>query len=91
MSERRSRPERGRRRCRPPLALAVLAALLVVLAPSPPARAGDSLVAFEPRLGDGYDDYPINGETVADQYRSFLRQSGVLMISDSTSACTSTK
>ena len=59
----------------------MLAALLVVLTPSPQARAGDSLVAFEPRLGDGYDDYPINGETVADQYRSFLRQSGVLMIS----------
>ena len=79
MAELCSRPDR--RRCRPPLALAVLAALLVTLAPSPQARADDPLVAFEPRLGDGYDDYPINGETVDDQYRSFLRHSGVLMIS----------
>ena len=79
MAERRSRPER--RRYRPSLAPAVLAALLVILASSREARAGDPLVAFEPRLGAGYDDYPINGETVDDQYRSFLRNSGVLMIS----------
>lgn len=34
----------------------------------------DELVPFEPRVGPGYRDYPENGESVDDQYRSFLRR-----------------
>lgn len=32
------------------------------------------LVRFDPALGRGYDDYPINGETAVDQYRSYVRR-----------------
>ncbi len=33
-----------------------------------------ALVTFDPRDGLGYNDYPLNGETSADQYRSFIRR-----------------
>jgi hypothetical protein len=32
------------------------------------------LVTFEPSTGVGYLDYPINGETLDDQYRSYVRR-----------------
>jgi hypothetical protein len=32
------------------------------------------MLPFEPVMGDGYDNYPINGETPTDQYRSFCRR-----------------
>jgi len=32
------------------------------------------LVTFDPRIGDGYADYPENGETWDNQYRSYLRR-----------------
>lgn len=35
---------------------------------------------FEPRLGVGYDDYPINGETPANQYRSFVRRELIFIV-----------
>lgn len=44
----------------------------VVAEPPPPTDCG-ALIAFDPRLTPGYDDYPINGETADNQYRSFLR------------------
>lgn len=33
-----------------------------------------TLVSFNPRTTAHYDDYPINGETATNQYRSYLRQ-----------------
>ena len=38
------------------------------------------LVVFDPRQGDGYDDYPINGETAANQYRSFIRRDVMMLV-----------
>ena len=38
------------------------------------------LVPFEPVLGPGYDNYPVNDETEKDQYRSFLRRDLMLLI-----------
>jgi hypothetical protein len=38
------------------------------------------LVAFDPRTGDGYDDYPLNGETANNQYRSFIRRDVMLLV-----------
>jgi hypothetical protein len=35
---------------------------------------------MEPRLGDGYWDYPINGETTSNQYRSWLRRDLALLV-----------
>lgn len=32
------------------------------------------IVLFEPVVGPGYDNYPINGETALDQYRSYIRR-----------------
>jgi hypothetical protein len=32
------------------------------------------LVFFEPVAGPGYENYPINGETAQDQYRSYIRR-----------------
>ena len=32
-----------------------------------------NLVPFTPTLGTGYENYPINGETEAEQYRSYVR------------------
>ena len=43
------------------------------------AKCGE-VIAFEPDLGPGYWDYPINGETVADQYRSYARRDLVMLI-----------
>ena len=39
-----------------------------------------SLTTFDPRLGTGYDDYPINGEIDGNQYRSFLRRDNILVV-----------
>ncbi len=38
------------------------------------------LVAFEPDHGAGYVDYPENGETWTNQYRSFVRRDVMMMI-----------
>jgi hypothetical protein len=38
------------------------------------------LIQFDPTKGDGYIDYPENGETVANQYRSWLRRDTVMLI-----------
>jgi hypothetical protein len=35
--------------------------------------ACSSLSAFDPKLGPGYEDYPLNGETASNQWRSFAR------------------
>jgi hypothetical protein len=45
----------------------------VTNAPPPPTDCGN-LIAFNPRATLAYDDYPINGETVDNQYRSYLRR-----------------
>lgn len=45
-----------------------------VVGPPPPPPTGCGLLsAFDPRATPAYDDYPINGETADNQYRSFLR------------------
>lgn len=43
--------------------------------PSWQCSGGDcgDLVAYNPRVGNDYWDYPLNGETTANQYRSFIR------------------
>ncbi len=38
------------------------------------------LTVFDPRVGDGYDDYPINGESASNQYRSYLRRDAIMLI-----------
>lgn len=38
------------------------------------------LSSFEPKLGPGYDDYPINGETASNQYRSYARRDMQMLI-----------
>lgn len=38
------------------------------------------LLPFEPDLGPGYEDYPINGETQANQYRSYLRRDTQMLV-----------
>ena len=38
------------------------------------------LVTFDPRLGDGYWDYPLNGETDSNQYRSYARRDVMLLV-----------
>ncbi len=38
------------------------------------------LVPFEPVQGPGYDNYPINGETSTNQYRSYLRRDTMMLI-----------
>ena len=40
----------------------------------------DELIPFEPKLGIGYWDYPINGETESNQYRSYARRDLMLLI-----------
>ncbi|MFO0680014.1 MAG: hypothetical protein U0169_26065 [Polyangiaceae bacterium] len=40
----------------------------------------DAIVPFEPVRGPGYENYPINGETAANQYRSFARKDLVMLI-----------
>jgi hypothetical protein len=43
------------------------------------AHCGE-LLAFDPRQGDGYDDYPLNGETASNQYRSFARRDMIMLV-----------
>ena len=38
------------------------------------------IVPFDPDLGTGYWDYPINGETTSNQYRSYVRRDLMLLI-----------
>jgi len=38
------------------------------------------LIQFDPTVGDGYNDYPENGETASNQYRSWLRRDTVYLI-----------
>lgn len=40
----------------------------------------NSLTTFEPRQAHGYWDYPLNGETSDDQYRSYLRGDVVALV-----------
>jgi hypothetical protein len=49
------------------------------------------LVPFQPVTGPGYDNYAVNGETDANQYRSFARVDAVMLIKWSTAftACNS--
>ncbi len=44
-----------------------------------------TLVSFSPRTNAAWDDYPINGETAANQYRSFLRKDLMMLVSYATS------
>lgn len=38
------------------------------------------LVPFDPDLGPGYEDYPLNGETSTNQYRSFVRRDVMMLV-----------
>ncbi|MFO0640394.1 MAG: hypothetical protein U0183_14340 [Polyangiaceae bacterium] len=38
------------------------------------------IVPFEPVTGPGYDNYPLNGETTQNQYRSFARKDLVMLV-----------
>jgi hypothetical protein len=38
------------------------------------------LVLFEPIVGEGYLNYPVNGETFNNQYRSYLRQDLMMIV-----------
>lgn len=38
------------------------------------------IVPFDPDVGIGYEDYPVNGETAEDQYRSYARRDLVMLI-----------
>jgi hypothetical protein len=38
------------------------------------------LSAFEPKYGTGYEDYPINGETASNQYRSYARRDMQMLV-----------
>lgn len=38
------------------------------------------LVPFDPDMGPGYWDYPLNGETSADQYRSYVRRDVMMLV-----------
>lgn len=44
------------------------------------AASCNAIVFFDPVLGTGYDNYPINGETAANQYRSYLRRDLMMLI-----------
>ena len=44
-----------------------------------PAYCGE-LLPFEPITGPGYDNYPINGETQANQYRSYARRDMLMLV-----------
>ena len=39
-----------------------------------------AIIPFEPVTGPGYDNYPLNGETASNQYRSYLRRDLVMLI-----------
>jgi hypothetical protein len=43
-----------------------------------------TLVTFNPRTTAWYDDYPINGETATNQYRSYLRRDLMMLVSYAT-------
>src|SRR5688500_14516134 len=43
------------------------------------------LVTFSPRSNTAWDDYPINGETSGNQYRSYLRRDLAMLVSYATS------
>jgi hypothetical protein len=45
-----------------------------------------ALTTFNPRSGDGYWDYPLNGESESNQYRSYLRKDGVMLTKYAASA-----
>ena len=38
------------------------------------------LIQFDPTMGEGYVDFPVNGETWDDQYRSFIRRDLMMLI-----------
>ncbi|MFH1808136.1 MAG: hypothetical protein ABIJ09_05290 [Pseudomonadota bacterium] len=44
------------------------------------AAACNAIEFFAPVLGPGYDNYPLNGETASNQYRSYLRHDAQMMI-----------
>jgi len=44
------------------------------------ATACAEIVPFEPVKGPGYENYPLNGETAANQYRSFARRDLVMLV-----------
>ncbi len=44
------------------------------------AASCGEVIAFEPDEGPGYWDYPINGETTTDEYRSYARRDLVMLI-----------
>jgi|GEM_PF-823511 len=44
------------------------------------AASCGEVIAFEPDEGPGFWDYPINGETTADEYRSYARRDLVMLI-----------
>lgn len=43
------------------------------------------LVSFNPRTNTAWDDYPINGETAANQFRSYLRRDLMMLVGYATS------
>lgn len=43
------------------------------------AQCGE-LTTFDPRTTDAWDDYPLNGETASNQYRSFLRRDVIMLL-----------
>jgi hypothetical protein len=43
------------------------------------------LTYFDPRSNDAWDDYPVNGETADNQYRSWLRRDLIMVIKYATS------
>lgn len=45
----------------------------------------DDLMTFSPRTNTAWDDYAINGETAANQYRSYLRKDLMMLVSYATS------
>lgn len=44
------------------------------------AAACGEIVPFEPVKGPGYDNYPLNGESAQNQYRSFARKDLVMLV-----------
>lgn len=42
--------------------------------------ACSEIVQFSPPTGSGYDNYPLNGETASDQYRSFIRRDVMMLV-----------
>ncbi|RLB47214.1 MAG: hypothetical protein DRJ42_25905 [Deltaproteobacteria bacterium] len=50
------------------------------------------IVPFTPANGPGYDNYPLNGETASNQYRSFIRRDVMMLVKYATAmvACQTT-